>query len=106
MPSPLSVSKSETARLIGVSRPFVEKLINDGTLRCVRLGERTLRIPVCDILAALGLTESAPETKGPAGPSQGTADNQLLDAIVLLPRRDSPALREATSLERWHQCSD
>ena len=62
MSDALAVTKSEAARRLGVSRPMIDKLVADGTLRCSRLGERTLRIPVRDIHAALGLTETAPET--------------------------------------------
>ena len=62
MSDALAVTKSEAARRLGVSRPMVDKLINDGTLTCRRLGERPLRIPVRDIHAALGLTETVPQT--------------------------------------------
>ena len=54
---PLAVSKSEAARMLGVSRPQIEKLIDSGVLRVSRLSERVLRIPVRDIRAALGLSE-------------------------------------------------
>jgi excisionase family DNA binding protein len=45
---PLAVSIPEAARLLSVSRQFIYKLINAGTLRRVKIG-RSARIPMSEI---------------------------------------------------------
>ena len=42
---PLSVSTSEAARLLGVSRPTIYELMQNGGLPCFKVGTRTL-LPV------------------------------------------------------------
>lgn len=49
---PLYVSIKEGARLLGVSRGTVERMIREGHLPAVRLGPRQTRIPV-SVLEAL-----------------------------------------------------
>lgn len=43
---PLLVSVDEAARMLGVSRRTVIKLINDGTLRSLKIGRRRLVLMV------------------------------------------------------------
>jgi excisionase family DNA binding protein len=62
---PLSVNVSEAALLLGVSRPVVYKLIEQGTIRCFQISDRVYRIPLGDIHAAIGL-----------GPDVDTSDNR------------------------------
>jgi excisionase family DNA binding protein len=52
---PLSVNVSEAGLLLGVSRPVVYKLIEEGTVRCFQISDRVYRIPLADIHAAVGL---------------------------------------------------
>jgi excisionase family DNA binding protein len=52
----LAVSPAEAARLMGIGRTHIYKLINSGLLRRVRLGNRTL-IPVEAIKDCLSANE-------------------------------------------------
>lgn len=56
--APLAVSITQAAQLLNTSRPLVYSLIESGDLRCTRLG-RSVRIPISDIHAVLGLEAPA-----------------------------------------------
>jgi excisionase family DNA binding protein len=45
---------AEAARLLGVSRSMVYKLIAEGTVPAVRLSSRVLRVPEDELLEAIG----------------------------------------------------
>lgn len=49
---PIAVSAAEAAELIGVSRPTIYKLINDGIIQIFHIGTRTL-IPVDSLKSAV-----------------------------------------------------
>ena len=59
--APLAVSITQAAQLLNTSRPLVYKLIESGELRCTRLG-RSVRIPVAQIHALLGIEAETPVT--------------------------------------------
>ena len=61
-PERLAVSITEAAQLIGCTRPFVYKLLEDGRLSSVELGHRVRRIPLEQIHALLGIENEAPVT--------------------------------------------
>jgi excisionase family DNA binding protein len=50
---PIAVSVSEAARLLSIGRTKVYELINDGTLRTVKVGRRTL-VAMASIHALIG----------------------------------------------------
>jgi len=52
----LAVSPDEAFRRIGVSRALGYKLIKDGTIKSVRLGERRLLVPIAALEKLLDVT--------------------------------------------------
>ena len=61
-PERLAVSITDAAKLIGCTRPFVYKLLEEGRLSSVELGHRVRRIPLEQIHALLGIETDTPVT--------------------------------------------
>lgn len=54
-PEPLLVRPVDAARMLGVSRPYVYRMMDRGDLGRVQLpGSRAVRIPLADVYAAAG----------------------------------------------------
>ena len=58
---PAFLTIDEAAEQLRVSRDFVHRLVDNGTIRAVRFGERTTRIPTAELdrLAGFQLAEAA-----------------------------------------------
>jgi excisionase family DNA binding protein len=54
MPTPAVYTRREAADIIGVTPHTVDALLDDGTLRRIRIGKRLVRIPVADVLVLVG----------------------------------------------------
>ena len=61
-PGQLAVSITEAANIIGCTRPFIYKLLEENKLTAVELAPRVRRIPVEQIHALLGIKTDTPVT--------------------------------------------
>ena len=55
----LAVDPAEAARLLGLSRPMIYKLMQQGKLRTVTIG-RSRRVPITELERLLGVGDAAP----------------------------------------------